>query len=300
MPRVTAREYAPRVRTIGIYLALTIAFSAAFEAIAIGTHDLSGGRGTFVAALMWSPAAAAFLTCRITGKPYSELGFRWHTRGALIAWAIPLAYSLVAYVPVWLSGLGHFYDAATLVGIAKAFHTQSYSPPLQLASFFVLTGTLGVIRGCATALGEEIGWRGFLVPELAKRMSFIGVSVVSGLIWGLWHAPVIVFGNYNAGTPIWWSLPSFVVGIVCGSFVLTWLRLRTGSVWPAAILHASHNVFVQQVFNPLTADTGRTAWIVGEFGIALTTVSVVMAFVVWKLQKSESADGRFLLGHSGI
>ncbi len=277
------------MRNVGIYLALTVAFSAVFEAVCIATNDIGGGRGMFVTALMWSPAIAALVTCHITRKPYSELGFRWHTGGALLGWAIPLGYSLVAYVPVWVSGLGHFYDTTALAGIAKVFHTQSLPPPLQLAIYFALAGTAGVVRSCANALGEEIGWRGFLVPELAKRMSFTGVSLVSGLIWGLWHTPLILFGNYNAGTPFWWAVPSFVIGVISGSFVLTWLRLRTGSVWPAALLHASHNVFVQTVFNPLTGDTGRTAWVIGEFGIALTIVSLGMGIAVWRLQKREMA-----------
>jgi membrane protease YdiL (CAAX protease family) len=64
------------------------------------------------------------------------------------------------------------------------------------------------------------------------------------------------------------------------SFVFAWIRLASGSVWPAAILHASHNLWIQSVFDPLTADTGRTAWVIGEFGAALAVVCVAAAAIV--------------------
>src|SRR5436309_1903113 len=102
---------------IATFLILTAAFSAIFEAIAIATGDLGGGRGLYVTAIMWSPAMAALLTCRLTGKPFAELGFRWHTQGAITAWLLPLGYALAAYLPVWILGLGHFYDAKTLAAI---------------------------------------------------------------------------------------------------------------------------------------------------------------------------------------
>jgi membrane protease YdiL (CAAX protease family) len=56
--------------------------------------------------------------------------------------------------------------------------------------FVVLTGTTGMLSGVAAATGEEIGWRGFLVPELAKALPFTGVALVSGLIWAASHYPI--------------------------------------------------------------------------------------------------------------
>lgn len=59
------------------------------------------------------------------------------------------------------------------------------------------------------ALGEEIGWRGFLVPQLAKLTTFTWVAIISGIIWALWHFPLAIMGMYVAETPLWWSLPIF-------------------------------------------------------------------------------------------
>jgi len=277
-------------KRILIFLGLTAAFSAPFELLLI-FHG--GGRLPYVFAQMWSPAAAALITCRITGKPYSELGFRWDTRGALIGWLIPLGYCLATYVPVWISGLGLFYDAKF---VAVTVGPSSLPAALQISAVALFAATAGVIRGTSSALGEEIGWRGFLVPELSKTMGFGGVSLVSGLIWGAWHVPIIAFASYNAGTPLWWSLPCFFLGIIAGATITASLRLRTGSLWPAAILHASHNVFVQTVFNPLTVDTGRTRWVVGEFGIGISLVAAAIAVGFWLRERAAALRSSELAG----
>ena len=124
-----------------------------------------------------------------------------------------------------------------------------------IAVFVVLTGTTGMFTGAAVATGEEIGWRGFLVPELAKVLPFTGVALVSGLIWASWHYPItaVVY------------------------FAQAWLRLKTDSVWPPIFLHASHNLWMQSIFTPLTSDREYTKWIAGDLGLAFVIVAAVVA-----------------------
>jgi membrane protease YdiL (CAAX protease family) len=156
--------------------------------------------------------------------------------------------------------------------------------PLWLVGvgYVLLTGTVGMVRGTSTALGEEIGWRGFLVPELSRTMSFTGTALLSGIIWATWHFPILLFADYNSGTPAWYGLTCFAVMVIGISFVFAWLRLRSGSLWTGAVMHASHNVFIQAVFTPLTTDTGRTAYVIDEFGWMLALVAVIVAGVVWR------------------
>ena len=97
--------------------------------------------------------------------------------------------------------------------------------------------------------------RGFLVPELAKATSFTKLSLISGVIWAAWHSPILLFADYNAGTNRWYALACFSVMVVSISFVFAWMRLKSGSLWTGAILHASHNLFVQGVFDQLMRDT---------------------------------------------
>ena len=118
------------------------------------------------------------------------------------------------------------------------------------------------------------------MPELAKRFSFTATAVISGVIWALWHVPIIVFGGYNAGTG-WYGLAIVSANMIVLSFVLTWLRLKSGSLWTAVILHASSNHFIQWFFDPMTAYTGRTKYILGEFGIGMTLVVAVLAAYFW-------------------
>jgi hypothetical protein len=63
------------------------------------------------------------------------------------------------------------------------------------------------------------------------------------------------------------------------------LRLKSGSVWAAALLHATHNVWVQQIFTPLTASTGKTAYFIDEFGAALPIVMMIFAAYFWTRRK---------------
>jgi membrane protease YdiL (CAAX protease family) len=70
-----------------------------------------------------------------------------------------------------------------------------------------------------------------------------------------------------------------VIGI---SFAFAWLRLKSGSVWTAAILHASHNIFTQSIFDQLTRDTGFTTYITTEFGIGMAATAAIVAVVFWR------------------
>ena len=150
-------------------------------------------------------------------------------------------------------------------------------------AYFLAYGSLASLL---SATGEELGWRGFLVPTLARTMSFGRTAVISGAIWAAWHVPLIVFADYNGGTPAWYSVLCFVVMVVSLGVPFAWLRLRSGSVWPAAILHASHNLFVQGFFDRVTVDTGPTRWLTSEFGAALALAIVGTAWLFWRARAS--------------
>jgi membrane protease YdiL (CAAX protease family) len=270
-------------RRIAIYVGLVFLFSTPFYAIVLGLGKLGAGRGMYVMGLMWCPTLAALVTCRLTGKPVAELGWSWgRTRYQLLSVAIPLAYTAVAYVFAWVTGLAGFYNRGFVDRLQADFGWGGVPVPLVLLGFLVFQGTFGVIRSSANALGEEIGWRGFLVPELAKVTSFTGVGLVSGVIWVLYHVPILVFGDYNAGTPWWFGLTCFTVLVMGGSFLFAWMRLRSGSLWTGVLLHASHNLFIQGVFTPLSYDAGKTAYVIDEFGVALAAVVAVVAVVCWR------------------
>lgn len=231
---------------------------------------------------MWCPGAAALFACRYFGRGIGSLGWKWgKTRYEAACYLIPLGYATVTYAFVWLTGLGGVPNKDFVDGATKDIALGAIPPWASITLTFLFTATTGVITDCATTLGEEIGWRGFLVPELAKRHSFAATAVISGLIWAVWHFPILLFADYHAPTPTWYYLPVFIVTLPAISFVFTWMRLKSGSLWTGVILHASHNTFMQQFFQPLTIDNNRTRYVGGEFGAALLVVAVLLAIYFW-------------------
>ena len=277
-------EPAPRVwKKIAVFYGLTLVFSNAFNAFVLHAGRLDTGNLLYVTGAMWSPGLAALATKRIFGEPIGELPWRWGgARYAWFAYLIPLAYALPVYLIVWFTPLGGFIEGDFLKRTAEQFGWSNFPPPLVLALFVVFTATLGLVGKTSRALGEEIGWRGFLVPELSKVVGFTGVGLISGLMWAVYHFPVLLFADYNKGAPAWYSLTCFTLMVVADSFILAWLTLGSKSLWPAAIFHGSHNLFIQSIFTPLTRDTGPTKYIIDEFGVGLVITIGIGGVLAWR------------------
>lgn len=269
-------------KKVACFYALTMLFSAVFDAFVLHAGKMDAGNLLYVTGAMWSPALAAFATKALFREGIRELPWRLGpTKYGWLGYLIPIAYALPVYLFVWLTGLGGFAEAAFVASTAETFGWRNLSPASTLTLFLLLTATIGLVGKTSRALGEEIGWRGFLVPELAKVVGFTGIALISGAMWAIYHFPVLIFADYNAGTPVWFGLGCFTVGVIAESFIYTWITLRSGSLWPAAILHGSHNLWVQSILTPLTRDTGPTKFIVDEFGIGLVVTAVIAAFICW-------------------
>jgi membrane protease YdiL (CAAX protease family) len=258
------------------YLIAVFALSTPFYIMNIVAS--SGGEGASsplgdiaVLALMWMPAVAALVTTFIYQRNVRGLGwapgkFKYMALGYLL----PIIYAGIAYGIVWVSGLG-------------AYDSTAADDAGGLVPFLAQALTLGVLQAALLALGEEIGWRGLLVPQMARLTTFSRTALITGLIWGLWHVPLILFGDYNAETPWWYALMCFMVLIVGMNFAFTWLRLASGSIWPSVVMHASHNLIIQGVFDKLTANTGNIHFFTTEFGAMLALLSIVVAIIFARL-----------------
>ena len=273
-----------------IYLILVFAFSSLFYFLVLRSGSLGNGRGMYVLGLMWCPALAGMLTLRLNGRSIGDLGWKWgETKYQIRSWYIPLLYAAIAYSIVWIAGFGGFGNSEFLDALVKQMHLRG-PRWISIALGIFLTGTYGLVRGVSSALGEEIGWRGFLVPELSKTTSFTGTALISGIIWSLWHYPILIYGDYNAGTPTWYGLSCFTVMVISDSFIFAWMRLKSGSLWTGAILHASHNLYIQAIFTPLTRNTGKTAWFIDEFGCVLPLVVLIFAVYFWGKRRELTAQ----------
>jgi membrane protease YdiL (CAAX protease family) len=267
------------------FLVLTFGFSFVFYYLIASAGTLESGP---ILGLMWSPGVAALITQLIFNRSLRGLGWKpGKFKYLLLGYLLPVGYGVVSYGLVWLTGLGHL-DANELLTQTSAHLVpmglpQVNSPVALMAVYLGLVVTVGTVQSLLSATGEEIGWRGLLVPELSKVTTFTRTALISGAIWAVWHYPLILLANYhNTGAPVWFSLICFTVLVLSAGFIYAWLRLKSGSLWPAVLLHASHNLFIQNVFTPLTQNTGPTPYFIDEFGVILALVAAVFAFIYWR------------------
>jgi uncharacterized protein len=265
-----------------LYLLLVFAFSCVFYFLILRAHSLGAGAGMYVLGIMWCPALAAIATLKLNERDLRELGWRWpEKKYAIQSWLVPLLYASVAYAIVWCFRLGGFPNHEFMDNLATRMGLRT-SPLVSTMVYILLAGTFGLVRSMASALGEEIGWRGCLVPELYKSIGFTGTALISGGVWACWHYPLLIWSDYNSGTPTWYGLTCFTVMVISVSFIFAWMRLKSGSLWTGALLHASHNLYIQGIFTPLTRDTGKTAWFIDEFGAVLPLVALGFAIYFWR------------------
>jgi membrane protease YdiL (CAAX protease family) len=200
--RASERNASPW-RAIGIFLLLTICLTGIFWGLVIATQTANE---VYIFGGMWMPAVSALLACKSLRRPFGTLGLgRWPWRSVLIGYLIPIVYCLVASLGTWLLGFGGFPNIAFVHQAAKAFGLTGAPDWLAIVTYVLLTGTVGMVTAVASATGEEIGWRGFLVPELARVLPFTGVALVSGLIWASWHYAITPVVYRSIGVPAWFG-----------------------------------------------------------------------------------------------
>jgi uncharacterized protein len=269
-------------RQIITFLVLVFAFSSVPYLLVIHAGHLSMGNGIVVGLLMWCPALAAFAACSLLKIDRATLGWNWRpARYEAWAYVIPILYALPVYIVTWMAVSGSFDFAkfAAPLGVSFGFPNSPRAAALLLA--IPLYAFVGVIGSTARALGEEIGWRGFLLPRLVGQCGFTLGCLISGCIWAVWHYPLLLFADYNAGTKPAYALTCFTLMVIADAYILGWLRLKSGSLWPAAILHASHNLFIQAIFDRMTAPAGKALYITTEFGCGLVLTIGAFAVYFW-------------------
>jgi CAAX protease family protein len=257
-----------------VFLVLTVALSTLVYIPIIRVGTIDGGQLRLASLLMLAPGLAAIITYLAFERSLRPIGWRpMRIQYLILGLVIPPVYCLFEYSFVWLAGLGKYNGQ-----IPPAF-------PVFLATMLV--------NGTLSALLEEIAWRGFLVPKMIQLTSFTKTALITGLIWAIWHYPLIIFTNVRLGnTPLFSSLVCFTAFTVGLSFAAAWLRIKSGSVWTAALLHGSHNVFMLHVFNVLTTDTGHTWQFLGEYGGVSAVVGLLLAFLFWGFNSNFKAEGQ--------
>jgi membrane protease YdiL (CAAX protease family) len=265
------------------FLTLTFGLSTIFYVLIITGGE---GIGPWVTLLMMCPGVSALLTKLIFDRNLKGLGWKPGPAKWLgLAYLLPILYGAVIYGIAWLFGLGRFTTDAIDGQVAQL--GMADAPAWQMVAVYMLVmGTIVYVRnGLLSSFGEELGWRGFLFPELHRMTSFTTASLISGVLWALFHLPLILFSDYNSAAPIAFQVGVFFISTIAITFVYNWLRARSGSVWPAVLLHTSHNVFVSHVYDPLTARYPLTDFFVTEFGLGFMVINVLLALYLWSRRR---------------
>ncbi|ABP50022.1 MAG: CPBP family intramembrane metalloprotease [Pyrobaculum arsenaticum] len=234
------------------------------------------------AATMWTPGLGALLELKREGKLRPRpLGEEWPGLKTLYKATTPAAFwlalsILLAYLIVGPSPYAP--PPATRILISGSLVE---APGWVVYATLLLSIIAPLINALFATFGEELGWRGYLLPRLAERIGWAWASAAVGVVWGVWHAPAILVVGHNYGRP--WCLEClavFVLLTVPVSFIHTWAYLKYG-VWGAAFLHGAVNGWAGAYFLIYHHTFGDLAWsLTGLYGAATLAAT---AAVFWLL-----------------
>ncbi len=279
-------------RGLTAYLLLTFGLTYAVDGLLIAAGfritDMPGTGGQLaIAATMWIPALAAWITVRFVSHEGSHvlrlrLGpLRPYLQTML---AIPALYALI-YALSWLLGLGQPDWGMRWLRdlLAQAGSTEPMpSPALLWPALFLLTLLVTPFVNALFGLGEEIGWRGYLLPHLmplGKKCAYL----LTGLIWGLWHAPLVLIGFNYPGHPL------LGVGMMClfttalGLYIGALARRHESTIlagWMHGLINSQGYGIWRILFPTVNPLLGGATGLVG--------IAVWLMVGLWHLQRNAS------------
>ena len=256
---------------------------ALVAAVLIRFLDLTPNLGMWI---LWSctPTVAALIMLLVlTRDGYSREGWKvlgLHRLGLSVWWiafGLTLLITVAASAVVWATPLASFVVPEG--GILDSLINLLIQVAILMFTF---------------SLAEEIGMRGYLLPKLLP-LGRTGALALSGLVFATWHMPLILLPPFFPIGNELISVPLFYATVVAATFVYGYLRLYTGSVWPASLAHAVHNAAwgVLGAFTLTSYPVIVNKYLVGDFGLLILVGAVIGA--VWlnrRLMKGDPGEPR--------
>ena len=206
-----------------------------------------------VAAAMFCPAIGVLLTRLVTKEGFKSAWLRPHIKGNvktyLLAWFGPAVLTFAGCAIYFLLFPGAFdpecgYMRQVMAAAGTPYEAQAVPMDLLMAIQILQAVFLAPALNFFTCFGEEWGWRGYLLPKICKHFSAVPTLLITGIIWGLWHAPLTIIGhNYGLG---YWGFPYTGIAMMClfctvlGIF-LSYITQKTQSCIPAVLAHGAIN-----------------------------------------------------------
>ena len=272
------------------FLIITFGITYAIE----GTLILAGFRLTgvpplygqfIIAGVMWVPAVATVLTIKlITHEGFAITNFRIGALRPYLTSALVVPACFIAtYTLTWLLGLGQpdwqLADFRAFMASTGAETSTMPSSALILPAVFLASLFLGPTINGIFGFGEEFGWRGYLLPKLMPLGKLKAYTIV-GVIWGLWHAPLIVVGFNYPGYPLLGIVGMLAMTTAIGIYINE-LTLRNHSSILAGWIHGAFNGQVYGIWRILFPDVNP---LLGGFtGVIGVTVWLILG--LWKVHR---------------
>lgn len=240
---------------------------------------------SLTAVLMFFPALGVLITRLITREGFKDsmlrLNLKGNVRYYLIGWFGPMVLTILGALLYFMVFPSEFTPDSYLTQMAA-----QPMPPAALVVVMLLSPWLNLIP----CLGEEWGWRGYLLPKVAQRMKFLPTILLTGFIWGIWHAPIIVTGhNYGVGYPgyPWAGVGAMCLFCIVGGTLLSYVTLKVKSCWPAVLAHGALNgtASIGALFlaDPMAYDRFIGPVPTGILGAAFYLLAAL--WIVWKMRK---------------
>ncbi|HDR8171241.1 CPBP family intramembrane metalloprotease [Bacillus cereus] len=238
---------------------------------------------------MFTPVFSSILTRIILKEGFKDVSFSlgnlkiW--KGIGFALLIPMVICGITYSIAWLSGIARFQhpEGGMLEPIYNILGLQYLPEPFSFIYLVVLSGILGSLLNLIPVLGEEMGWRGYMLTRLVDA-EFSRPILISGLIWATWHVPIVIAGLYVEGSSVLLSVLGIYFCIVPFSYITAYLRLITGSVWPSVIIHTTWNAIIQGPFARASTGHQSEIWI-GESGLITAIIILITAIILSRITR---------------
>lgn len=259
---------------IGLFLIMTLALGICFASLPVLTDFY-----------MFTPALATLLTLLLTGelRPRTLLNDLGLSRFDWRNWPAAILLPTVALTPGYL----------VLMGLGQVQYDPRLAQYTVLGSVIYVIATL-FLNTLTFSLGEEIGWRGYLLPRLLP-LGETSAFTLTGLIWALWHFPLIFLGKryFEAGQLVPKTL-LFTLTLVAISGVVGRLWIQHRSLWVVALFHSAHNT-VWGLWSNLVLPTPTVTLWAGESGIIPMVLYTLLALGMWQKARKTTAPQKY--GH---
>lgn len=251
---------------LGILTALTLGFTAV-------THVTDIDLVAVGPLYMFTPGVAGLIMCLHNGIALSDVGLRIG-RKRWLALAAILPLPILSAITVLSIGVpGVTFDSTLDIAAEVGLPSGVFWALIAWGIVVVIGATFNAVFG----FGEEFGWRGYLLWELAP-LGFWKASLAIGAVWGVWHAPLILAGhNYPSFSII--GVGAFPIACIALAPLFTYIVIRSQSVLPAAIFHGVFNA-VGVMGYAATDDAVLRQLVASEGGVIGITVFALIAFTI--------------------